>query len=178
MGGELQEESVVESIRAKVREQIEKLEHLVGLVPADRVRWNPQLPPMSVDTGHVLGHLLECLAGFCAVFYAAYPEKLAGIAELRSLEVNHCCMPDEAITRIRIYADRIEEGFKLCTDSDLRCVIPTVFSSGESMATLLLGNLEHLISHKYQLFMYLKMSGVPLTTRDIYCWRGKTAGAS
>lgn len=174
----MQQQSVVESIRAKVREQIDKLEHLAGLVPAERIHWNPQLPPTSVDTGHVLGHLLECLAGFCAVFYATFPDKLTGLAELRSLEVNHCCLPDEAIERMREYAGKIDEGFSLCTDEDLRRVIPTVFTSGESVATLLLGNLEHLVSHKYQLFLYLKMSGVPLTTRDIYCWREDAASAS
>jgi len=51
-------------------------------------------------------------------------------------------------------------------------VLPTVFTTGESVATLLLGNLEHLINHKYQLFMYLKLLSVPVTTRDIYHFRG------
>jgi hypothetical protein len=126
----------------------------------------------------LLGHLLECLAGFCAVFYSACPEQRAATEELRSLKVNHFCTPDEALERMRVYANRIGEGFDACSDEDLRRVLPTVFTEGESVATLLLGNLEHLISHKYQLFMYLKMSGVPLTTRDIYCWRGSTAGVS
>jgi hypothetical protein len=38
--------------------------------------------------------------------------------------------------------------------------------------TLLLGNLEHLVNHKYQLFFYLKMLGVPLGTPDLYRLRG------
>jgi hypothetical protein len=45
----------------------------------------------------------------------------------------------------------------------------------ESVMTLLLGNLEHLVNHKYQLFVYLKLLGVPVATRDLYCWRGSTA---
>jgi len=38
--------------------------------------------------------------------------------------------------------------------------------------TLLLGNLEHLINHKHQLFSYLKQMGVPVATPDLYQLRG------
>jgi hypothetical protein len=40
------------------------------------------------------------------------------------------------------------------------------------VATLLLGNLEHLINHKHQLFLYLKLMGVPVGTPDLYQFRG------
>jgi hypothetical protein len=51
--------------------------------------------------------------------------------------------------------------------------IPTVFvPSGEAVLTLLLGNLEHVTNHKHQLFLYLKMLGVSVTTADLYAWRG------
>jgi hypothetical protein len=43
---------------------------------------------------------------------------------------------------------------------------------GEPLLTILLGNLEHLVNHKYQLFFHLKLAGVPVTSRDIYKWRG------
>jgi hypothetical protein len=44
--------SIVESIRLKVREQIEKTEHLIQLIPPDRIEWNPQWPCGSFDIGH------------------------------------------------------------------------------------------------------------------------------
>jgi hypothetical protein len=51
--------------------------------------------------------------------------------------------------------------------------VPTVFvPGGEALMTILLGNLEHLINHKYQLFFYLKMLGVPVGTGDLYRLRG------
>ena len=164
--------SIVESMRLKVREQIEKAEHLIQLIPPDRIEWNPLWQSGSSDIGHLLGHLLDCLAGFCAVFHAAFPEKLEGVLALRSLPVNHLCKPDEAISRIQAYARYIEEGFELCGDEDLKRKLPTLFATAESVMTLLLGNLEHLINHKYQLFVYLKLLGVSVTTADIYCWRG------
>jgi hypothetical protein len=169
--------SIVESIRLKVREQIEKTEHLIQLIPPDRIEWNPRWPCGSSDIGHLLGHLLDCLAGFCAVFHAAFPEQLKGALELRSLPVNHFCQPDEAVSRIQAYARYIEDGFELCSDEDLQRMLPTLFATAESVMTLLLGNLEHLINHKYQLFVYLKVLGIPVTTGDIYCWRGNAGSA-
>lgn len=166
---------IVESIRLKVREQIERTEHLIQLIPPARIEWNPQWPGGSFDTGHLLGHLLECLAGFCAVFYVVFPQQLEGMLELRSLPVNHFCKPDEAMRRIQAYARYIEEGFDLCGDEDLQRMLPTVFAISESVMTLLLGNLEHLINHKYQLFVYLKILGVPVNSRDIFSWRGNAS---
>jgi hypothetical protein len=163
---------IVESIRQKVREQIERTEHLIQSIPPDRIEWNPQFSSASMDVGHLLGHLLECLAGFCAVFYAAFPVQLASVLELRSLPVNHFCKPEEAMVRIALYTVKIGEGFALCSDGDLSRMLPTVFAAAESVNTLLLGNLEHLISHKYQLFMYLKMMGLPVTSKDLYVPRG------
>ena len=58
-------------------------------------------------------------------------------------------------------------------DGDLGKIVPTVFvTSGEPLMTLLLGNLEHLINHKHQLFTYLKQMGVDVSTRDLYQLRG------
>ncbi len=44
--------------------------------------------------------------------------------------------------------------------------------------TLLLGNLEHLLNHKYQLFFYLKLLGVPVNSSDLYRFRGDRSPAS
>lgn len=166
-------EPIVESIQLKLREQIELTEHLIRLVPPDKVGWDPRLTQGSMTLGHLLGHLLDSVAGFCAVFHAAFPRPLGHFLELRTLPVNHSCRPEEALICIREYAAHIEQGFELCTDDYLAQVVPSVFvPDGEPLATLLLGNLEHLINHKYQLFFYLKLLGVFVTTRDIYQWRG------
>jgi hypothetical protein len=46
---------IVESIQLKVREQIEKTEHLIQLIPPDRIAWNPECKSGSFDIGHLLG---------------------------------------------------------------------------------------------------------------------------
>jgi hypothetical protein len=165
-------------ILAKLHEQVERTEHLLAQIPADRMDWRPEWPTpepsQGVTVSRLLGHLLTCLAGFCAVLYAAHGDRLAHFSRLRDLPVGHHCGLDEARQRIREYMPRIEEGFALLTNEDLARQIPTVFvPQGEALLTLLLGNLEHFINHKYQLFSYLKALGVPLGTRDLYVWRGR-----
>jgi DinB superfamily len=168
--------AITESLAEKVFEAIERTQHLVSLVPTERLAWRPNFPahlPAANDLGRTLGHLLDCLAGFCAVFHRAFPAELAEFADLRSLPVNQSCSPPEASQSINRYSLQIEKGFRYCSDADLARKIPTVFvPEGEPLVTLLLGNLEHLLNHKYQLFLYLKLAGVNVSTRDIYRFRG------
>src|SRR6266849_7433530 len=106
------EQPLCASILAKIHEQMERTDHLVRLVPPDRLDWTPPIPG-AWPAGVLLGHLLECLAGFCAVLGAAEPERLAHFAELRKLPANHHCSPGEAVSRIARYRDHIEQGFAL-----------------------------------------------------------------
>jgi len=159
-------------ILSKLDEQIERTEHLIALIPPDKLEWKPQ--PDSFRVCDLLGHLLECLAGFCATLYTINPEELGRLNRLRELRVNHCCGIDEAALRIREYRDHIRLGFGAISDQDLSRRIPTVFvPEGEAVLTLLLGNLEHLINHKHQLFSYLKQLGVRVETTDLYQFRGE-----
>src|SRR5438309_3052463 len=138
-----------------LEEQVDRADHLLALIPENKLEWQPL--PNSLRICEVLGHLLECLAGFCATLYALNPDSLAHFTRLRDLPVNHCCGVEEARERIRDYATSIREGFALLSDDDLVRRVPTVFvPEGEAGITMLLGNLEHFINHKYQLFFYLK----------------------
>ncbi len=171
-------DKLTELILAKLDEQIKILTAIVKQVPAGRSSWTPELPlasfPERRSLGAVLGHLLQCLAGFVAVLYAAHPEHLDHFLKLKERPVNHTCEPDEALHRIEEYRRSIRAGFLLLDDSDLARIIPTVFvPEGESVLTLLLGNLEHLANHKHELFFYVKLLGVPLTSRHLYLFRGE-----
>jgi hypothetical protein len=118
--------------------------------------------------------LLDCLAGFCAVLAAVEPEQLAHFSKLRNLPVNQAYSPADAVSRIALYGSSIDEGFALLEDAALGRTVSTVFvERGETLLTLLLGNLEHLINHKHQLFTYLKQMGVEVNTRDLYRFRGE-----
>ncbi len=159
------------ALLAKILEQIERTDHLIRLLPADHQTWKPAISgawPVEM----LLGHLLDCVAGFCAVLAAAEPEPLAQFSELRNLPVNQACSIADALARLELYQARIEEGFAFLDDAGLSKTVGTVFvESGEPVLTLLLGNLEHLINHKHQLFTYLKQMGVDVNTRDLYRFR-------
>ena len=157
----------------KIHEQIDKTVYLIGRLPPENLDWRPAVPG-AWPAGKLLGHLLEALAGFCAVLAAAEPERLAHFHDLRALQVNHACSAGEAIDRITRYRSHIDEGFAMLNDAKLGEILPTVFvRDGEPLMTLLLGNLEHLINHKHQLFTYLKEMGVAVGTRDLYHFRGE-----
>lgn len=167
------------SVRDKILEAIERTIHLVRLVPAERLDWRPALgegsSPKPADLGHLLGHLLDCVAGFCAVLQAAYPSQLREFDIFRNLDVNHLCGPRDAAARLQKYSESISRAFDFCADQDLACKIPTIFApQGETLVTLLLGNLEHLTNHKYQLFFYLKLLGVNVSSADLYRFRSNS----
>ena len=152
---------------SKLEEQIDRAQHLITLIPPDKLEWKPQ--PDSFRVCDLLGHLLECLAGFCATLYAVNSDRLAHFVDLRELPVNHCCGIEEASQRVRDYELHIKQGFALVSDVDLSRRVQTVFvPEGEALITILLGNLEHFISHKYQLFFYLKLLDAGVTTSDLY----------
>jgi hypothetical protein len=162
---------LAESLAAKIDEQISRTLHLIGTIPPDRVAWVPPIPG-AWSIAQLLGHLFDCLGGVCAVLYAAYPTELAQFPALQTLPVNLAATPQEAALRIALYRAHIVQGFTVLRDDDLAGKMPTVFvEDGESMLTLLLGNLEHLVSHKYQLFTYLKLAGVSVGTPDLYQFR-------
>jgi hypothetical protein len=151
----------------KLREQITLTERLIKLLPADKLHWQPLPAAFRIDD--LLGHLLECLAGFCAALYALRPDELAHFAALRQLPVNHRCTIDEAESRISDYQKHLEEGFALLSDQELAQRLLTLFvKEGETAMTILLGNLEHFINHKYQLFFYLKLLGINVESADLY----------
>jgi len=113
------------------------------------------------------------MAGVCATLYALDNARLNHFSRLRELRVNHCCGIEEARERMQDYSRHIREGFEVITDADLARLLPTVFvPEGEAALTILLGNIEHFINHKYQLFFYLKLIGVSVASRDLYHFRG------
>jgi hypothetical protein len=85
------------SVLAKIHEQIERTDHLIGLLTPENLDWGPS--PLGLNCwpkAKLLGHPMECLAGFCAVLFAANPEQLPHFSRLRDMRVNHWCEASEA----------------------------------------------------------------------------------
>jgi DinB superfamily len=167
----MQKQPLCGALSGKVQEQAELIAGLIERLPDGQPDWRPPAGN-SWNTGRLLGHLLDCLAGMCAVLHAAHPDALRHFLRLRELPVNHCCGRDEALARIPQYRTSLTEGFALLTDEDLARSIPTVFvPGGEPLLSLILGNLEHITNHKHELFTHLKLMGVAVGTPDLYRFR-------
>lgn len=171
------ERNLCSIILIKIEHQIDRLDHLTTLIPDDQLDWVPPIPsafPLAI----LLGHLLESLAGFCAVLYAAHPVRLRHFEELKKRPVNTRMTAGETRTRMGEYRERIREGLAALQDLDLGRMLSTVFvAEGESILSLLLTNIEHLASHKYQLFVYLRLLGVAVASKDLYHFSGEAEKA-
>jgi hypothetical protein len=164
-------EPLCDAILSKIHEQIERTDHLITILTPEQLNWTPEISG-AWRTATILGHLLDCLAGICAVLMAVQPEKLAYFHRLRETRIETPRTVREARDGPVLYQKHIDAGFAALEDADLARRVPTAFvKSGESVLTLLLGNLEHLINHKHQLFMYLKLMGVNVSSQDLYRFR-------
>lgn len=154
----------------KVLEQAERVQHLLTLAPEEG-SWRPvpvQGRPL-MTLGELTFHFGECLAGFCAALYAAAPDRLAHFQRLREWTTSPADRLEEVRLRLTEYVRHVEEGFQLLEDSNLTRKLPTLFApEGQPLFTILLANLEHLIHHKHQLFVYLRLRGVDVGTADLY----------
>jgi uncharacterized damage-inducible protein DinB len=143
---------------------------MLARLPPDALAWRPGLPDgaRSIwNTGEVISHLAECTAGFLAVLLRLRPEAMADVAKYRDMPLPQGVEPVRK--RLALYREEIAKGLALLTAGDLAEVVPTVFvKEGEPVLTLLLGNLEHLVNHKHQLFLYLRLMGVEVSTPDLY----------
>jgi hypothetical protein len=166
------ERSLCTDLQIKFEHQIERIEHLTGLVPTDKLNWVPPLINGFTFTV-LLGHIMECVAGIAATLYAAKPKELAHLLELKTLTGNQRVGITAAKNSLHTFQESLRDAFSHLTDHDLARLIPTVFvSEGESVLTLMLINYEHLASHKYQLFSWLQMAGVKVESRDLYHFSG------
>ena len=166
-------EPLCDAILSKIHEQIERTDRLIGILSPEQLNWSPEIPG-AWSTATILGHLLDCLGGVCAVLMAVHPGQLAYFQRLREMDVNRPHGAQEARDGLVLFQKHIDKGFALLEDADLAKPIPTVFvETGEPVLTLLLGNLEHLINHKHQLFMYLKLMGASVASRDLYHFPGE-----
>src|SRR5215472_4604 len=108
--------SITSILAAETNQNIEKTAQLISLLRPGQLSHQPPVPPGCIPVislGHLLGHLLDCMAGFCAAFYVAVTKRLTAVQNLRKGQVNHFCKPAEKLARIRIYRKEIARGF--CT---------------------------------------------------------------
>jgi hypothetical protein len=145
------------------------LARLAAQAPAGQSDWRPPWPESSegkppFTLQELILHLQDALTGPCAVLFKLHPRSLGHFEVLRNAQPGSD--PEEAFQLIRAH---IAEGFEITTDADLsRRISSLSHPEGQAALELFLINLGHIVSHKYQLFIYLRLLGIPLSWRDLY----------
>lgn len=154
-------------LAARILEDAELIGELLTLAPEGCQAWQPDWPAAHItgdppySMAQLSAHLAESLAGVCACLHRLYPTELAHFAKLGD--------PAASFAELNRAA---RAGFDLLADADLTRQLPTVFSpEGAPFLETLLINWKHLLHHGHQLFLYLKLMGVPVSARHLYRFR-------
>ena len=152
--------SITAILAGQITTDADLLTDLLALAPVHQPDFRPPwLPAFSL--AELTTHLTESLAGLAACFHRLHPDRLA----------HFLTAPRDSTTLRHLIA----EGFAATTDSDLDRAIPTYFTpTGEPFLSVLLVNQQHLHHHTYQLFVYLKLLGIPVETRHLYRFKTNT----
>ncbi len=161
---------IVDVLARKVDEDLVLIEEMMAMVPEGKGEWGPDWPSASGEAAFSLdrlaGHLVEACAGLCACFLRLHGDRLAHFEALKARVIAGEEPPLVLIAACRAH---IAEGFAVTSDGDLSGLIVTYFSpKGEPILETLLANWKHVNHHAHQLFLYLKLLGVPVSTQHLY----------
>ena len=161
-------------LATKLDQDATLIAEMLAMIPSSAQHWHPDWPaPTPFNTTRLAAHLVDCMAGLVACFYRLHPHALTHFNTLREQLAN---APDASLPESQAFfalcRTHIAEGFSHTTDLHLAQLIPTYFSpQGEVFLSVLLENAKHLNHHAYQLFLYLKLLGIPVSTQHLYHFR-------
>ncbi len=161
------ENPLVCSLAKWVDDQLDRLIHLTEAIPEG---WRAKVPPLPIETfpdkrtvGELLVHLTESLDGLCGTLYNVDQTRFASLLELRQDDQS------EVLTRFGLYRIAIAQAFESLQDEDLAVTLPSPFrAEHETVLSRVVVNLEHVVNHKHELFIALKLLGLKLGTADLY----------
>lgn len=170
---------LIQVLALKIDQDAALIEDMLILIPLGKQDWRPDWPATDneppYNTTRLAAHLVESWAGLCACFHRLHPQTLAHFNVLKTqLSQHQNPTLAESLALLSTCRAHAAEGFALTTDAQLSQLIPTYFSpQGEALLSVLLQNSNHIKHHAYQLFLYLKLLGLPVSTRHLYHFESK-----
>jgi len=163
------------SLLDHVEGECELILGLLDRIPGSQQDWRPDWPSVAgrppFSCRKLAWHLADSFSGFCAAFLRLHPEKLSHFTELRQRLESTRARADvlEARGLLESCRDHLRQAFAITDDDDFVRTVPTFFEpEGKPFLSILLVNLTHVTHHKFQLFIYLKMLGVDVSTPDLF----------
>lgn len=147
----------------------EPLKMMIDMIPEDKLAWRPADSFMNV--GQLLKHLSENWGFVKMMVTETFPEmSMEQMEEMMKLENLPACTKKEAITLMeKDLEDTIAFLENEVSEDDFfnkMTVAPWGFK-GETWKAVLMAK-DHLMNHKMQLHLYLKLLGLPVNTGTLY----------
>lgn len=142
---------------------------LIRVVPADKLDWRPK--PNFMSFGQLVCHMaggtggdLRCL--FKGEWPTTSPEQMAEMMKLENLP---SCGVEEALSKLENDKSVLREFLDGISEKDFTDkVVSTPWGMQGKMERMSIAFLEHFVNHKMQLFIYLKLLGLPVDTGTLY----------
>ena len=150
-----------------VMENYRPVETLIGMVPADKLKWQPG--PTFMSVGQVIYHLGDGLgAGLEWVLGGKWPS-MEEMEEGMKLENLPSCSPQEALDKLEKDKKILRQVLDGVSEEDFtNKVVSAPWGMSAKLERMAIGFLGHFTNHKMQLFTYLKLLGLPVDTQTLY----------
>jgi uncharacterized damage-inducible protein DinB len=150
-----------------VMENYKPAEKLISMVPADKLKWQPG--PTFMSTGQVLCHLSDGLGGGLEMLLSGKWPSMKEMEEGMKLENLPSCSPQEAMDKLEKDKKVLRQALDGMSEEDFaNKVVSVPWGWKGKMERMAFGFLGHFINHKMQLFTYLKLLGLPVSTETLY----------
>ena len=150
-----------------VMENYAPVEKLIGMVPADKLSWRPG--PSFMNFGQVLCHLSDGMGGGFEMLLSGKWPPMEEMEEGMKLENLPACSPQEALDKLEKDKGILRKTLDGLTEEEFTNKVVTVpWGWKAKMERMGIGFLQHFTNHKVQLFMYLKLLGLPVNTQTLY----------
>jgi hypothetical protein len=142
-------------------------EKLTALVPPDKLAWKPG--PTFMSLGQVIRHLSDGVGvGLETVLSGKWgpPEEMEAAMKMENLP---SCGVQEALDRLAKDSQILRTTLDGVSEADFtNRVVSVPWGWKAKLEIMAVGFLGHFDNHKMQLFMYLKLLGLPVNTETLY----------
>jgi uncharacterized damage-inducible protein DinB len=150
-----------------VMENFRPAEKLIGMVPADKLNWQPG--PTFMNLGQVICHLSDGLGGGLEMLLGGKWPSMEEMEEGMKLENLPSCNLQEALDKLEKDKKVLRQVLDGLSEEDFtNKVVSVPWGWTGKMELMAVHFLEHFMNHKMQLFTYLKLLGLPVNTQTLY----------
>jgi len=140
---------------------------LISLAPANKLDWKPG-KGNYMTLGQLLHHLAMCPGAFVAAVNNAFPPAEA-FQKFVEEDLKNTKGPDVAGRELSRGWDEARAAVSRVSDADfLGKTVAVPWGPPTPLWRTCLGMADHWVNHKYQLFFYPKLLGLPVNTMTLY----------